>query len=144
MDIQIMKGNDALLHQPTRPTYAIRIFSHMYLKWGIPPLQDSTLYLCVKEYLFDDTEPGFIRPGEILFNEGIAREIISDFNQGRAGCNTLMIHCLAGKNRSPAVGISLNDIFYLGQDSEQLKQQYPAYREYLYRVMMETAKKMSL
>ena len=142
MDLLIMGIKDATDYIPTHPTYAIRIASKQndfnY------KLQKSGLYT-ISEYLFDDDDParwGKISTNSITIDETIAGTILADFKEKGIDKETLLVHCSRGKNRSPAVGIALNEIFGLGYDTDELKKQYQEANWYVYRMLIETAQRM--
>ena len=130
---------DAIEYVPTNPTYAIRINAKSY---GGPEveLKKSGLYTIVN-YSFDDIEPFFAREGQELFDEDIARRMLAEFREKGEDKETLMVHCSRGKNRSPAVGIALNEIFNLGYNTKELKDKYPESNWYIYRTLIKAAKK---
>ncbi len=142
MDLLIMGLVDAVMYKPIKPTYAIRIQSGT-LRYD-KPLRESHLYT-LKEYTFDDDNPrswGKMGATSVTFNEDIAGRILSDFaNEGRTR-EVLLVHCSRGINRSPAVGIALNEIFTLGQDTDRLKEYYPESNWYVYETLIETARKI--
>ena len=131
----------AIKHEPAKSTYALRIFpSEGGIKFR-KPLKDSSLYKVTHGYVFDDIRPDQfeIRPNLVLFGYDIADKILSDFKVGREGCESLLVHCTQGINRSPAVALALNEIFDLGQNSEVLKNKHPKYTKYVYNTLMKTA-----
>ncbi len=76
----------------------------------------------------------------ILFEKSDAIKIINDFDNLSKGAEAVLIHCKKGQNRSPAVGIALNEIFNFGV--EGLKEQYPYYRRYIYSTMLDAGKEI--
>lgn len=142
MDLKILGLIEAVTYQPTNPTYAIRISSKelVVLKTA---LQQSNLYTIV-EYFFDDDDPTFwgkVSDDSITIDEIIAGNILSDFEEKGLDKDTLLVHCLGGKNRSPAVGIALNEIYNLGHNTEELKKQFPEANWYVYEMLLKVAKK---
>ena len=140
MELHILSLDEALRHTPKGPTYAIRILSGRDTRDSWVPNQldaiTSDMYLRQPRYFFDNICPEFkIEPGDILFDEEIARKIITDFQSQRSGCDSLVINCLAGINRSPAVGIALSEIFRLGQDVNALKEKYDKINSHIYSTM---------
>ncbi len=144
-----MSREDARVHVPDINTYAIRIFSKFNLfNLYDAQLIESPFYKVIKQYVFDDIEPGRsfsskVMPN-VLFNENIAQRILNDFQTQRGGIEALLVHCTFGKNRSPAVAIALNEIFNLGHDSDALKKKYDQLNKYVYHVLKETARKMDM
>jgi len=128
---------DTVKYVPVNETYVVRILnSDGRLN---KELKDSKLYR-IHEYTFDDNDPRYEgTPGGIMIDEDIARSIIEDFRNGREGCSDLLVHCTRGEDRSPAVAIALNEIFDLGENTEELKDKHRVYTRWIYRVMMETA-----
>jgi len=144
MDLQIMGLVGAVMYKPIKPTYAIRIQSGI-MRYD-EPLKKSSFYT-MKEYTFDDDNPrswGKMGATSITFNEDIAQRILNDFVQEGRTREVLLVHCSRGINRSPAVGIALNEIFTLGSDSEELKRQYPETNWYIYETLIETAQKLKI
>ena len=143
MNLLIMSLFDAIKYIPSDSTYDIRIESPPNPGFDKPfaeryPLQKSDLYTIV-EYNFDDRTPDF-GSGK-LFDEEIARRLLTDFKERGVSKETLLVHCARGKNRSPAVGIALNEIFNLGYDTKELKQKYPEATWYVYRTLLDVAKR---
>jgi hypothetical protein len=77
----------------------------------------------------------------IFFDKDIAAKIINDFKISGKEAECVLVHCEKGQNRSPAIGIALNEIFNWG--IEGLKEQYFDYRKYVYSIMMSTWKERS-
>ena len=140
-----IKGLETLFSfKPQFKTYAIRIWSPSPV---IPQLKkhlplDHPNFLCVQEYFFDDVWPRHCSATSILFDGTLAQKILEDFNSGRKDCEALLVHCTAGKNRSPAVTIALNEVFKLGHNTAQLKAIYHEANWYVYRTLVEKAKEL--
>lgn len=131
----------AMGYVPSERTYAICIRSHIITVPGA--LQPSPLYT-VAEYAFDDDWPGFygkIAHNSLTFTSDLASRVIEDFKEKGLDHHTLLVHCHLGKNRSPAVGIALNEIFHLGHDTEELKKTYREANWFIYNLLIETARK---
>ena len=130
-----MSLEEAVEHHPNKSTYVIRIFSSGGA--GQTPLQDSKLYKKINIYTFDDndTYPFRIESGPKWFDEQIAEEIIRGFSEHKEGVEALVVHCVMGSNRSPAIAIALNEIFSLGQDSNLLMQEFEDYNRHVYNTM---------
>lgn len=144
MDLLIFSLGDAINFQPVKQTYAIRIYSSGYSEWmSSLKLKDSSIYAKIKEYVFDDND-NFFKGGPLTIDEAIARTIINDFKEEEENIEALLVHCTKGQNRSPAVAMALNDIFTLGHDTRELRRKYPFANGYVYCMLVETAKKMSL
>ncbi len=160
MSIVISGAEQARDYEPSDITYAIRIFNSRQ-RWDVEraELKDSKLYASVKSYIFDDISPnsgigpvksfnfckyqlfkfGIIE--RVAFNEEIAADIIADFDCLGRKCPNLLVHCLKGKGRSPAVAMALNDIFKLGEDTELLMKRFPRYNRLVYDTMKIVSKK---
>ncbi len=140
----------AIQYTPKVQTLAIRIFdsypgsdNSSSLK-----LQDSSFFR-ILGYVFDDQDvdrllehyPDYDLEGltkrNLLFNDELAKKILSDFQRLRDGCLDLLVHCTLGGSRSPAVGIALNEIFDLGYDSGELKERFSVYNRFVYRLLKE-------
>lgn len=137
-----MSLRDAIEYEPTKSTYALRIFP----AWGNfrKPLRESSLYKVIHKYVFDAISPPFFNSSSmssnyVLFTPDLADKIISDFSVGKQGCESLLVNCTQGINRSPAVALALNEIFDLGYDSEVLKNKHPKYTKYVYDTLMKAA-----
>ena len=141
MGLLIMGLIEAVNYIPTTPTYAIRIQSATLRYPG--SLHDSRLYT-LREYTFDDIFPVDIPQKYKLFDEPIAQQIIADFRESGIDKDTLMIHCSRGVNRSPAVGMALNNIFNLGHDAAKLNKHFPEFNWHVYDTLLETAKKLKI
>ncbi|MCA9487853.1 MAG: hypothetical protein KC516_02730 [Nanoarchaeota archaeon] len=74
-----------------------------------------------------------------LFDESIAKKILEDFEKVENQVENVVIHCIDGKNRAPAVGIAMDEIFNWG--TEGLKEKFPEYRRFVYNKMIGVAKK---
>ena len=75
-----------------------------------------------------------------LFNEKIARRILDDFEKVQCKVGSIIVHCIEGKNRAPAIGLAMNNIYGWGFE-EQIKNVFPSYRRFIYRIMMDVSKK---
>lgn len=142
MDLKIFRLSKAITYQPINPTYAIRIGSkNSDFEYE---LQKSGLYTIVK-YIFDDDDPRWRhrKANSITINETIARKILIDFEEKGLDKETLLVHCIVGENRSPAVAIALNEIYDLGHDTEQLKREFPEATWYAYRMLLKIAGEFS-
>ncbi|MBS3094459.1 hypothetical protein J4474_02240 [Candidatus Pacearchaeota archaeon] len=131
---------DACEYVPKDRTYAIRLESPKYPFDGESyNLTKSGLWVVVHTYSFDDRNPSF---GEgKLFKRDIAQKIISDFEEKFLETDSLLVHCTLGRNRSPAVGIALNNLFNLGNNSEDLMEEFPDFNKYVYGTLMSVGRK---
>lgn len=151
-----MSAFEASKYKPLDKTYTIRIFSSRIRPNIISyeetfKLKDSSNYIKTECYSFDHLYPEVPLYSEvvyrrnenlILFNEDIAKKMLLDFLPFEKSCNTLLIHCAIGKNRSPAVGIAFNEIFNLGHNDIKLKEKFPEANWHVYGVLKNTAKKI--
>lgn len=147
MDLHIFGKWDAQEFQPSKPTYAIRIFSSYNTDSDKKPLATSPLYHRIVEQTFDDIWPdypgvGFENP--IMFSEEMADSIIRDFSAHKDSIDTLLVHCSRGINRSPAVALALNEIFNLGYNPHELKKKYPHATWFVYDTLKEVARTIIL
>ena len=129
-----MNLSDAVDYIPNNPTYAIRIDSPAFAFCSHFALQDSSLYT-IAEYSFDDQTPQW-GDGK-LFDVEIAQRLLTDFKEEGLDKDTLLVHCSRGQNRSPAVGIALNESFGLGCDTDKLKRKYPEANWFVYDTLIE-------
>ncbi len=139
MELKITGVIGAITHIPEQKTHVIQICSCMnwlneYYGFVADPLFD------MHKYTFDDVTPA--HPGGIVFSEDIAERIITDFESGLSDCETALVHCTFGRNRSPAVGMALNKLFGLGYNSQVLREKFPVYNRWVYHSMMEKGSKM--
>lgn len=74
-----------------------------------------------------------------LFDDEFANKILDDFEKVKDLVDCVMVHCIEGRNRSPAVGIAMNEIYDWG--IEGLKEKFPSYRRFVYQKMIDVAKK---
>lgn len=148
-------------HRPKEPSIMIRLFSsksyledcmHYSFEKVYPDLDYERDYLKVLKYEFDDYDleewedideikKDPLLKKIILFDEEKAKKIIKDFSECRKDASSLIVHCLMGERRSPAVGMALNEIFELGAEIDEMK--YPRFNRYVYRTMLRLAKKES-
>ncbi len=137
MEIIIASLDQAIDYQPNKPTYAIRICSlSQRADLDREPLVNTSLYRAIKLYCFNDTLSIFGAYSDPLgITPEIASQIVSDFQNFRYDSQTLLVHCIRGKNRSPAVALALNERFNLGNDSQQIKIQYPEYSQNVYELL---------
>lgn len=143
MDLHIFGARDAREFQPEKPMYVIRIFSRYSHYFDRKPLV-SPHYIAVKEYTFDDVWPEYNPERGIIITDDIAEAILTDFIEGKDSVDALLVHCTRGLNRSPAVGIALNEIFGLGQDTDALKQKYKGATWYVYDTLKIAAGRLGL
>lgn len=152
MNIHIMGYRQAIRYVPRVPTVAIRIFDSYPDSLNSPrlELQDSPFFRTLG-YVFDDQDsdwilqryPAYDLKGvairNVLFDEMLARKMLEDFAGLKDGCLDLLVHCTIGACRSPAVAMALNEVFELGQDSQALKDRYPTYNRFVYRLLKEAS-----
>lgn len=143
MKIKVVPYVEAIKLEPRAPTYAIRIFGtkpESKIRSETPlPVQGN--WVRIRKYEFDDLTS--YESGQTLFGQAIAREIISDFRRYQKECEELVVHCFAGRSRSPAVAIALNEIFDLGYDPRRMKSNFPKYNRFVYLKMMAASKSLA-
>lgn len=153
MKLEILGGFEARNYVPKDKTYVSRIFTPFPSQLKGSSLEEFSLkispnYIHIAEYVFSDTWPEMFKimnnRHDILFNKEIAKNMLSDFLNFKSSCETFLVHCSQGKNRSPAVEIGFNDIFGFGYDFDELKDKFPSFNRYVYKVLKETAKNMNL
>ncbi len=141
MDLHIMSSIGAIKHRPDKPTYAIRIYSSaFYEQVKGYKLRESIFYRKIVEYIFDDNDRSF-QAGPVTITNALADTIVGDFAENKAQTEALLVHCTQGQNRSPAVVIALNEIFTLGQNSEELCDRFKRYNRAVYRAIMEAGER---
>jgi len=143
MEILIKPFGQAVDYVPTKPTYAIRIFSSKPKPTDGYSLAESPHYQQIKIYRFDDIETLAYLDYQGL-NEETAKQILLDFKEGRVGIETLMVHCTAGVGRSPAVAIALDEVFNLTGNPQKLKKENIFFNPYVYRVLKQAAEKFKI
>jgi len=126
-----------------QPVYLIRIFNSPDSLALLPyaRLKYPEQFKIIRTYVFDDISQ-FTDNDLVLFNDEIADRIITDFDNDGKDCQMLLIHCWAGKSRSPAVAIALSEIFHL-QTPEQivaLKKQFLIYNKRVYHTILDVNK----
>lgn len=131
-----MPYRKAIGFKPVNRTYAIRIFSNAHKDEPKRDLIESPLYVKITRYYLDDIT------SEQESLQGLALKILQDFQSHKDNCDSLLVHCIFGKSRSPAVGIALNEIFKLGNDTRSLKEQYPQYNQYIYNMLKSVEKEL--
>lgn len=142
MDLHILPRKEAIVFVPSKPTYAIRIFSSFHTELDRQLLlRPSPNYRRIMEYIFDDNDIGG-RSGPIDLTPQMALELVRDFAQHRDTVQALLVHCTLGKNRAPAVGIALNKIFALGKKHEELEKRFAEYNRLVYREILYAGKKL--
>jgi len=138
MNLLIMNSKDAQDYEPNKLTYAIRILYGRMPTEFCGKLRDSDLYV-IREYKFDDVSPSETDDSGVMktvvLTRDISTDIITDFYRDGRGCSDLLIHCAKGQSRSPAVGIALNEIFYLGNCTIDLKNNFPGYNRHVYEMI---------
>lgn len=150
-------------HKPVVPTLMIRLFSSeaflkrcmgSYFKKAYPPLKNRKKYVNVLEYEFDDYD---IETGEnldelkkdpllrgiVFFERPMARKILEDFSKYGERASAMVVHCLMGQRRSPAVGMALNEVFNLGAEGID-ESRYPRFNRYVYTTMLEVAREIGI
>jgi len=147
MKLEILDYDGARNYVPKNKTYAIRIFDALQ-PTPIHPLKENDNWVKINEYIFDDIWPtswkefekdvylnsmGWDHTRSTLFTEETAIKILRDFEKHKDNIEAVLVHCNFGKNRSPAVGIALNEKYDWG--IENLKEKYPEYRRYIYETM---------
>ncbi|MEK6757564.1 MAG: hypothetical protein AABX88_00400 [Nanoarchaeota archaeon] len=135
MRLTILPYRKAIIYEPQVKTLALRIFSSSHKNKEKRKLVNSELYQKISEYYFDDL---FVNdsPNE-LFSGDLARRMLNDVEKSINSCEEILIHCVLGKSRSPAVGIALNEIYNLGDDSQKLKNQFPNFNERVYQILIQ-------
>ena len=165
MNLEILSLEEALKYEPREKSCAIRIFSSHKdnIVYWITELKKNDNWVDIKKYEFDDIWPsgydafdysnfgkaeeiylkenflGGVYGRQILFDCGLARRILDDFEKVSDQVDNVMIHCMKGENRSAAVGIAMNEIYDWGYPD--LKKEFKFYRKWVYDVMIETARK---
>lgn len=141
MNILITDRWKAEVYYPVSNTHVIRIYGKNDDIPYLDPMKDSPL-LNIHVYCFDDVIPETALSRHKVFDSDIAKRIISDFSDNIGVCDCLLVHCMMGRSRSPAIAIALNDIFLLGHDSEKLKDKYPDFNNWVYDLMIETSRQL--
>ncbi len=150
MKLLIKSLNEATEFVPENKTYAIRISSEYDFLEQFEHFLESDNWVEVNRYLFDDVWPGMQRSDDVIYGretmfsveKGI--EIIEDLKEHISDIETILVVCTYGQNRSPSVGLALNDIFELGHDSASLKEEHPRYRPFIYNTMLEAAEDLGM
>jgi len=155
--IRVMSLGEAKRYEPKKPTYAIRIRSPE--KWdadNFGQLKQSEWYndslgkSRIHEYIFCDIDdPNYEVDNDegsgddtVLINEQIASRILRDFRKSLGKFEELLVHCIMGEGRSPAVALALNDLFSLGEDSFSFSERYPKLTQLVYREIVRAGYKL--
>jgi len=127
-----------------QPIYLIRIFNSPDWLASVPyaKLKYLEQFKIIRSYVFDDISR-FDDNELVSFNDEIAERIITDFDSEGKDCQTLLVHCWAGKSRSPAVAIALSEIFHLKtlEQIAEMQKQFPIYNKRVYHTMLDVNKK---
>lgn len=137
-----MSLRDAIQHQPCKLTYAISIFSSWSNEKDKVPLQESPMYRRIVKYIFDDCVES--DKNNVAIDSYMAESIVRNFAEYKDAVDALLVHCILGKNRSPAVAIALNEIFELGHDRDKLKEKYSKFNWHVYEKLLESAQRLQL
>lgn len=156
--IRVRNLEEAKRYEPTRPTYAIRIrgpeiwdvanFGQLrQSEWYNDQLERKSM---VHEYIFCDIDdPNYKVDSDegsgddtVLINEQIASRILLDFRKSLGRFEELLVHCVMGEGRSPAVALALNDLFNLGEDSFSFSERYPKLNQLVYREIIKAGYKL--
>ena len=70
------------------------------------------------------------------FDKETAENILSYYD-GLEGVENFVVHCNRGENRSPAVGIAMNEIY--GWGIKGLKKKFPNYRRFIYQTLVDVS-----
>lgn len=146
MELLIYSLSDAIKYVPVKKTYSIRISSE-YSMDHLFSLVESENWVRKTTYVFDDVWPrmfGGLDARDVVFDENLAQQILLDFKDYIPQTETLLVNCLRGMNRSPAVGIALNDIFGFDYNSYSLKRRFPESNWYVYDTLMKAGKDLKL
>ncbi|OQY47525.1 MAG: hypothetical protein DRR08_27930 [Candidatus Parabeggiatoa sp. nov. 2] len=123
-----------------KPIYLIRIFDSPNLPIvSYAKLKYPEQFQLIRSYTFDDSQ--FSDDERILFNDEIAEQIITDFDNEGKDCKTLLVHCRAGISRSPAVAIALSEIFHLKTPEQiaEMKKQFSFYNKRVYNTLLRVS-----
>ncbi|RKZ38850.1 MAG: hypothetical protein DRR00_33870 [Candidatus Parabeggiatoa sp. nov. 3] len=127
-----------------KPIYLIRLFNSDCL--ALVPyaeLKYPEQFKIIRSYVFDDISQ-FTDDNELVsFNDEMAESIITDFDNDGKDCQMLLVHCWAGKSRSPAVAIALSEIFHLKTPEQiaEMKKQFPIFNKKVYQTILDINKK---
>jgi hypothetical protein len=149
MNLEILSFEKAMEYIPLENSYGIRLLNSHWECYN-PDLPKNNNWITINEYKFDDIWPrgwkefqgedellnyeGWYHHRRVLFDENMAKKILNDFEKVKNKIENIVIHCTYGRNRSPAVGMALNDIY--GWGIKGLEEKFPWYRKYIYNVMM--------
>ncbi len=75
--------------------------------------------------------------GGNLFDVETARRMILDFERHYRSVDALLVHCAFGACRSPTYALAMNDLFDLGFDSIEIRQEYTLISWQMYRTIMD-------
>lgn len=142
MEIVILDRLSARDYEPkNNKTSIIRIYES---SGDILSLKHDSKFKNVFTYRFDDIDVDIKNNvSEKLYgiSPDCAKQIIEDFKNIKDNTDTLIVHCMAGISRSPAIAFALNEIFNLESlDKNDFfdGKKYGNYNRYVYSMMLRT------
>lgn len=144
MTLHILSLEKALQFTPVAPTFTMRIRSHFTSPSLYTDLKSSDKWVAIREYVFDDVDYWSPRAGDVLFDPSKAEQMLRVFSSYRKQVKDVVVHCLDGKNRSPAIGLGMNQVFDLGADPKEIINKFKYGTYWMADVLIDTALKIGL
>lgn len=136
--VRVMGYQDAKEHIPRVPTYAIRIYDTS----GESEKFYGKLcgkYLAINNYYFDGVHQKSTEGGLLSLTDEIAQKMLLDFILYRRQAEELLIHDWFENERSSATALAFNEIFMLGNSTEEIERRYPQYNKFVRRTLLENS-----
>jgi predicted protein tyrosine phosphatase len=98
----------------------------------------SKRFRAILRLAFSDIAAPSPFPWDSLFNEEHAREILRFLAEWREA-DRIVIHCMAGQSRSPAVAMGIHEL--VGQPVETLEETYPLWNTWVRSELVRVGRK---
>ena len=131
-EMLILSEAQARSYEPTGVEVCISI---THPKGALPRLSDR--FRAILRLAFSDIAASSPYPWDVLFNEEHARDVLEFLATWReADC--IVIHCMAGQGRSPAVAMGICELF--GRSVESLERTYPLWNTWVRSELVRVGK----
>lgn len=144
-EITVLSRSDAEKFECDRPWAAISVFDRLN---GIPKINGVKRMDMIRLSFSDADKVGDVEPAygmkveqKNLFCKTQAKQILDFVEKNKDKIEVLMVHCLAGSCRSPAIAAAISKI-YTGDDAWYFKAKTP--NRLVYRTILEVANERGL